>query len=97
MLATLSGRGESCYESRTENCRKYMNTFNLCMSEINFKAGWEAMNGGAAMRGRISKREITVPLAAAKVAETRPLQGTGIPHRDRKSLLRLNLLKSGLN
>lgn len=33
-----------------------------------------------------SKAETTVPLPAAKVAETRLLQGISIPHHDRKSL-----------
>lgn len=35
---------------------------------------------------RVSTGETTVPLPAAKVAETRLLQGISIPHHDRKSL-----------
>lgn len=35
---------------------------------------------------RASKEETTVPLPAAKVAETRLLRGISIPHHDRKSL-----------
>lgn len=35
---------------------------------------------------RVKEAETTVPLPAAKVAETRLLQGISIPHHDRKSL-----------
>lgn len=38
-------------------------------------------------------RGTAVPLPAAKVAETRPLQGISIPHRDRKSLRRTEPIK----
>lgn len=37
-------------------------------------------------KDRVRRQETTVPLPAAKVAETRLFQGISIPHHDRKSL-----------